>query len=121
MFMVIDLIWLAFIAKKLYKKHLGYIMSPQPKWKAAIIFYVLFIAALVIFVLLPSVDGNHTITYAMLYGALFGFITYATYDLTNLATLEGWPIKITVIDLIWGTFLGFSTSTLTYLLFNLIF
>lgn len=120
MFMVIDLVWLAFIAKDLYKKHLGYIMSEHPNWKAAIIFYVLFIAFLVIFVLLPAVD-KQSLSYAMLYGALFGFITYATYDLTNLATLEGWPIKITVIDLIWGTFLGFSTSTLTYLLFNLIF
>jgi uncharacterized membrane protein len=57
----------------------------------------------------------------MLYGAMFGFITYATYDLTNLATLKNWPIQITIIDLMWGTFLGFSVSTLSYLVFNLIF
>ncbi|MCD4826300.1 MAG: DUF2177 family protein [Acholeplasmataceae bacterium] len=120
-FMAIDLIWLGFVAKNLYQKYLGDFLSPHPNWKAAIVFYVLFIAFLVIFVLLPSVDGSHTLAYAMLYGSLFGFITYATYDLTNLATLKGWPIEITIIDLIWGTFLGFSTSTLTYLLFNLIF
>jgi uncharacterized membrane protein len=120
MFIVVDLIWLGFIAKDLYRKYLGDFLSPTPNWKAAIVFYVLFIAFLVIFVLLPGVD-KQSLSYVMLYGALFGFITYATYDLTNLATLKNWPIQITVIDLMWGTFLGFSVSTLSYLLFNLIF
>lgn len=120
MFLVIDLVWLGFIAKDLYRKYIGNFLSPSPNWKAAIAFYVLFIAALVIFVLLPGVD-KQSLSYVMLYGALFGFITYATYDLTNLATLKDWPIQITIIDLAWGTFLGFSVSTLSYLLFNLIF
>lgn len=120
MFIVVDLIWLGFIAKDLYRKYLGDFLSPNPNWKAAMIFYVLFIVFLVIFVLLPGVD-KQSLTYVMLYGAMFGFITYATYDLTNLATLKNWPIQITVIDLLWGTFLGFSVSTLSYLLFNLIF
>lgn len=120
MFIVVDLIWLGFIAKDLYRKYLGDFLSPNPNWKAAIVFYVLFIVFLVIFVLLPGVD-KQSLTYVMLYGAMFGFITYATYDLTNLATLKNWPIQITVIDLMWGTFLGFSVSTLSYLVFNLIF
>jgi uncharacterized membrane protein len=120
MFIVVDLIWLGFIAKDLYRKYLGDFLSPNPNWKAAMIFYVLFIVFLVIFVLLPGVD-KQSLTYVMLYGAMFGFITYATYDLTNLATLKNWPIQITIIDLMWGTFLGFSVSTLSYLVFNLIF
>ena len=120
MFLIIDLVWLSLIAKKLYDKLIGKLLKTDVNWAAALIFYVLFISALVIFVLLPGVD-KQSLGYVMLYGSLFGFITYATYDLTNLATLKDWPLKITIIDLIWGTFLGFSTSTLTYLVFNLIF
>lgn len=120
MFLVIDLIWLALIAKKLYAKLIGKLLKPDVNWTAAILFYLLFISALVIFVLLPGVD-KQSLSYVMLYGSLFGFITYATYDLTNLATLKDWPLKITLIDLSWGTFLGFSISTLTYLIFKIIF
>jgi uncharacterized membrane protein len=119
-FFIIDLIWLGLIAKNLYQRYIGGLLKTDVNWIAAIVFYLLFIAALVIFVLLPGVD-KQSIGYVMLYGALFGFITYATYDLTNLATLKDWPIQITIIDLAWGTFLGFSTSTLSYLLYNLIF
>jgi len=119
-FFAIDLIWLGVIAKNLYQKYIGKLLKKDVNWVAAIVFYLLFIAGLVLFVLIPGVDKN-SLSHVMIYGALFGFITYATYDLTNLATLKDWPKEITLIDLAWGTFLGFSTSTISYLLFQLIF
>jgi len=120
LFFVIDLIWLGLIAKNLYQNQIGTLLKTNTNWTAAIIFYLLFIGGLVFFAIQPSISSA-TLWKAMLYGALFGFITYATYDLTNLATLEGWPIKITIIDLIWGSFLGASTSSLTYVLYHTIF
>jgi len=120
-FFVIDLIWLGIIAKDLYQKQIGHLLKQDVNWYAAIIFYLLFIAGLVYFVLLPNVGPDSSVLKVILAGAIFGFITYATYDLTNLATLKDWPIQITIIDLAWGTFLGASTSTITYLLYNLIF
>jgi len=119
-FFAIDLLWLGIIAKNIYQKYIGELLKPDVNWVAAILFYLLFIGGLVIFVLMPAVDAGSWVK-ALLLGALFGFITYATYDLTNLATLKGWPIQITIIDLIWGTFLGASTSTLSYLVYKLIF
>ncbi|GEM01562.1 Uncharacterized membrane protein [Halolactibacillus halophilus] len=118
-FIVIDLIWLGFIAKNLYQEHIGFIMSKKPNWVAAIIFYLIFIFGLIYFVINPALDSG-SFTEALLRGMLFGFITYSTYDLTNLATLEGWPIKITIIDLIWGTSLGGLVSSISYWLIQFI-
>lgn len=120
LFLVIDLIWLGLIAKNLYQNQIGTLLKTNTNWTAAIIFYLLFIGGLVFFAIQPSITSA-TLWKAMLYGALFGFMTYATYDLTNLATLEGWPIQITIIDLIWGSFLGASVSSLTYALYHTIF
>lgn len=111
-FMFVDLIWLGFVAKKLYSKYLGYIMSDKVNWSAAILFYALFIIGLLVFVINPAKGVGH----AMLLGVFFGLVTYATYDLTNLATLKNWPVFITIIDLIWGTVLSASTSTISYLI-----
>ena len=88
-------------------------MKPDINWFAAIIFYLLFILGLVTFVILPAVE-KHSWVHAVLFGAFFGLITYATYDLTNLATLKDWPITVTIVDLIWGTVLAASISGLTY-------
>jgi len=120
-FFAIDLLWLGIIAKDLYQKQIGHLLKADVNWIAAIVFYLLFIAGLVYFVLMPNVGPDSTVWKVLLTGAIFGFITYATYDLTNLATLKDWPIQITLIDLTWGTFLGASTSTVAYLLYNLIF
>lgn len=120
LFLVIDLIWLGLIAKNLYQNQIGTLLKTNTNWTAAIIFYLLFIGGLVFFAIQPSITSA-TLWKAMLYGALFGFMTYATYDLTNLATLEGWPIQITIIDLLWGSFLGASVSSLTYALYHTIF
>lgn len=112
-FFVIDLIWLGVIAQKLYSKYLGYIMKEKPNWMAAILFYLLYIIGLVFFVINPALEKSSW-QYALFAGLFFGFITYATYDLTNLATLKDWPLTITIIDLIWGSVLGASVSVITY-------
>lgn len=111
-FLLIDLIWLGFVARKLYQKYLGYIMADKVRWGSAIIFYIIFLAGLTYFALIPSNSWDM----ALLNGSLFGFIAYATYDLTNLSTLKDWPLKITIIDLIWGTSLGALVSTITFLI-----
>lgn len=112
-FLVVDLLWLTLIAKELYQRELGFILAKSPNWLAAIAFYLLYLAGLVYFVILPAVVAKDW-TLAVKNGIFFGFITYATYDLTNLATLDKWPLKITIIDLLWGSFLGGTISTLTY-------
>ena len=119
-FMGIDLIWLGFVAKNLYAKYLGYLMAPKINRLAALIFYVIFIVGILYFVIAPSlVDRN--LGQLILRAALFGFITYATYDLTNLATVRDWPITITIIDLIWGTTLSTSVSLISYLIITIFF
>jgi len=90
-------------------------MKTDINWTAAIIFYLLFIVGLVSFVIIPSVEKNSWI-YALLFGALFGLITYATYDLTNLATIRDWPVLLTIVDLAWGTILASLVSFITYVI-----
>lgn len=108
-FLIIDLTWLGFIAKDLYKKYLGHYLTDNVNWTAALIFYLLFIIGISIFAIYPAVNKNSYIT-AIVLGALFGFFTYATYDLTNLATLKDWPLTIVFIDILWGSFLTASVS-----------
>jgi uncharacterized membrane protein len=116
-FFVIDMVWLVLVAKKFYQEQIGFLMKPDINWFAAIIFYLLFIAGLIVFVISPAVE-KHSWVHALLFGALFGLITYATYDLTNLATLKDWPLLVTVVDLIWGSVLASSISLITYLIAN---
>lgn len=112
-FFAIDIVWLVFIAKNLYQKYLGYLLSPKPNWLAAILFYLVFIYGLVYFVVGPALEKG-SVKHALVSGLLFGLITYATYDLTNLATIKDWPLFITVVDLIWGSVLCGSVSVLSY-------
>lgn len=112
-FLGIDMIWLGLVAKGFYAKQIGFLMKTNINWTAAIIFYLLFIVGLVIFVITPALEKNSW-QQALLLGALFGLITYATYDLTNLATIKNWPLLVTVIDLIWGATLAASVSIVTY-------
>ncbi len=109
-FFAIDMTWLGFIAKDLYKKYLGGFLSDKVNWTAAIVFYLLFIVGIFYFAILPAVEKNSVLK-AILSGALFGFFTYATYDLTNLATLKNWPLQIVFIDIIWGSVLTGLVST----------
>jgi uncharacterized membrane protein len=112
-FFVIDLIWLGVIAAKLYRHYLGALMADKVNWPAALIFYGIFISGLVYFVIEPAMI-KQSLSFAVGAGAFFGFITYATYDLTNLATLKDWPLPITIIDLIWGSVLSASVSGISY-------
>ena len=114
-FMGIDLVWLGFVAKNIYSKYLGYLMAPNVNWLAALVFYVIFIIGVLYFVIAPSLV-DRDFTQLVIRAMLFGFITYATYDLTNLATVRDWPITITIIDLIWGTTLSTSVSVISYLI-----
>jgi uncharacterized membrane protein len=116
-FFVIDMAWLVLVAKKFYQEQIGFLMKPDINWFAAIIFYLLFIAGLVIFVIAPAIE-KHSWVNAVVLGALFGLITYATYDLTNLATMKDWPLLVTIVDLIWGTVLAASISGITYFIAN---
>ena len=119
-FLILDFIWLGLIAKNLYQKEIGTLLKTKFNFLAAFIFYIIFIIALTIFVILPAIS-NDSLKEVLLLGALFGFVTYATYDLTNLATLEGFTIKIVIIDLLWGTTLGTLISSLTYLIYKGLF
>jgi uncharacterized membrane protein len=113
-FFVIDMVWLVLVAKKFYNEQIGFLLKPDINWYAAIIFYLLFIAGIVAFVISPALE-KHSWTHA-LFGALFGLITYATYDLTNLATMKDWPLLVTVVDLVWGMVVSASVSVITYLI-----
>jgi uncharacterized membrane protein len=112
-FFAIDMVWLGLVAKNFYRNQIGFLMTPNINWVAAIIFYLLFIVGLVLFVITPAVEKGSWM-YALLFGALFGLITYATYDLTNLATLKDWPLLVTIVDLAWGAVLAASVSIVTY-------
>ena len=118
-FLVIDMVWLGLIAKNFYRQHISHLMKASVNWLAAGIFYPLFIIGLVLFVISPAIKNN-SYWQAIVFGALFGMIAYAAYDLTNLATLKGWPVLMTIIDISWGAVLSASVSVITYLVFKTI-
>ena len=113
-FFAIDMVWLGLVARGFYQKHLGFLLRPNPNWSAAIVFYLLFVLGLLVFVVVPSLQAGST-KKVLILGALFGLITYATYDLTNLATVKDWPWIVTVVDLLWGGILATSVSYLGFL------
>ncbi|MFA7285358.1 MAG: DUF2177 family protein [Candidatus Paceibacterota bacterium] len=114
-FFIIDMIWLGLVAKNFYRDQIGHLLKPDVNWGAAILFYCLFVFGLILFVIEPALSKNSP-THALVFGALFGLITYATYDLTNLATMKDWPLLVTVVDLVWGAVLASSVSVVTYLI-----
>lgn len=112
-FLVIDGLWLTTIAKSFYAKHLGYLMTKTPNLTAAGIFYLIYIFGLIVLVISPALQKNSLMS-AILMGALFGLCGYATYDLTNMATIKDWPLIVTIVDLIWGTFLSGAVAGVSY-------
>jgi len=114
-FLAIDGLWLTVVAKDFYAKHLGFIMTKTPNLTAALLFYVIYIFTMVVLIIAPALQKGSLMT-AILTGALFGLCTYATYDLTNLATLKDWPLLVTIVDLIWGTVLSASVAGISYLI-----
>ncbi len=113
-FFAIDMIWLGLVARSFYRKHLGFLLTPHPNWIAAVIFYLLFILGILVFVVVPGLKENALKT-TLLHAALFGLITYATYDLTNLATIKHWPLRVTIVDLIWGMALSVAVSFVSFM------
>lgn len=114
-FLGLDFAWLTLIAKKFYAEHLSFLISPTPNLWAAGTFYLIYLAGLIYFVLLPNYSTKSMPEIALT-GAFFGFIAYATYDLTNLATIKNWPLIVTMLDLAWGAFVSGLVATLTYFL-----
>lgn len=112
-FFAVDMLWLGLVAKGFYQKQIGFLMKPDVNWLAAIIFYLLFIAGLVVFVVQPAFEKK-LFSEIVFKGVLFGLVTYATYDLTNLATVKNWPLMVTVVDLVWGMTLSTSVSAISY-------
>ena len=100
-FLVVEGIWLSLIAKNFYKKEIGFLMSKNPKILPTIIFSLVFVAGLVFFVIQPALAEDSWL-YGVLVGGFFGLVTYATYDLTNHGIVENWPLKVTIVDLLWG-------------------
>jgi uncharacterized membrane protein len=103
-FLVIDMVWLGLVASAFYRKYLGFLMAPSPNWLVATVFYLLFVVGILVLVVLPGLKANSLKT-ILLRAALFGLITYGTYDLTNLATLKDWPALLSIVDMLWGTVL----------------
>lgn len=113
-FFAIDMLWLGIIAKNFYVQQIGFLLKTNVNWAAAIIFYLIFIAGLTYFVIAPA-HNQPGMTAALLSAAFFGLVTYATYDLTNLATVKDWPLLVTIVDLIWGMVLATSVTGITLL------
>ena len=110
---ILDFVWLGFVAKKLYYSEMGNILLKDFNMVPALMFYVIYVVGVLVFVINPAIEKGSW-TYALGYGALFGFVAYATYDLTNLATLKGFSPKIVVIDLAWGAFITATVAVGTY-------
>ena len=114
-FATIDAVWLKMM-RMVYECEFGTLLRKRPNMAAAVIFYILYIIGVVVFAVLPAL-ATTMLWQAGMMGALFGLIAYATYDLTNLATLKQWSVKITIIDMLWGAFLtGTSALVATYIL-----
>lgn len=113
-FFAIDLLWLGVLGKNIYQKYLGHLLG-DVNWPAAIIFYLLFIIGIFVFAILPGLE-KVSLTYAIIYGALFGFFNYMTYEMTNLATLRDWPLPIVFIDILWGMVLTSSVAAVGFLI-----
>lgn len=111
--LVLDLLWIGLVGAGFYKSQLGSMLRPDVLWPAAIAFYVIYAIAIAFFVLLPAI-GVQSMTRALLAGALLGLAAYAAYDLTNLATMTGWPLPLTFVDIAWGVALTTITSAATY-------
>lgn len=108
-FLVIDLLWLGVVAQPLYGKYLDNFLAAEPNWLAAIIFYALFVVGLCYFAIVPALKESSS-KLALKNGALFGFFTYMTYELTNYAVIANWPFSIVPIDIAWGAALGASVA-----------
>ena len=118
-FVAIDVLWLTVISKNLYSTRLSHLLADNPKLLPAVLFYLIFVVGIIAFAVLPGYESQNIWKTIML-GALFGMLSYSTYDLTNLATLKNWPVSITIIDIIWGTTVSVLTSVAGYYIATLL-
>lgn len=112
-FFAVDLVWLGVVATGFYRRQLGHLLAPEVSWTPAIVFYLVFVAGLVVFAVRPALEHGSA-KRALALGALFGLVTYATYDLTNHATMRDWPALVTAVDLAWGTVLSATVAFLSF-------
>jgi len=112
-FLAIDAVWLGVVARGFYRRQLESAFTLQPNWWAAIAFYLLFVVGLLVFAVVPGLQAG-SFRKVLLLGAFFGLVTYATYDLTNMATIKNWPWIVTVVDMAWGTVLAAAVSSIGY-------
>lgn len=110
---ILDGLWLTVVASKFYKSQIGTLLLEKTNMVAALSFYSVYVIGVVLFVLAPALEKG-SIRYALMYGAAFGFVAYATYDLTNLATLKGWTTKLVVVDMLWGAILTAVVAAAAY-------
>lgn len=112
-FLVIDFIWLKYVALSFYREQIGHLMLDKPNLGIALLFYLVYVVGVVILAVNPALEKGQWTT-AVLYGGLLGLVAYGTYDITNLATLKTWPSIVSIIDMIWGTVLTASVATIAY-------
>lgn len=117
LFVAIDAVWLSTMTKRFYNKHMSGMLAAKPNFVAAGVFYAIYILGIVVFVLNPALEKD-SLSFAIGAGALLGLTMYATYDLTNQATLKKWPTILTVVDLAWGTFVTALVSTIAFLILS---
>ncbi len=118
-FLLLDFAWLGLIARGFYRQQLGHLLSPDVRWIPAIIFYLLFVSAVLVFAVMPAVERG-SLARAVGLGGFFGIVAYATYDLTNLATLRGFPALVTLVDIAWGCLLTATVAAVGYLVASLV-
>ncbi|HOW96343.1 MAG TPA: DUF2177 family protein [Kiritimatiellia bacterium] len=109
LFLLLDSVWLGVISPRFYKAHIGFMLADPPVWGAALLFYLVFIAGLTFFAVEPGLR-TASLGRAAARGGFFGFVTYATFDLTNQAVIAGWPWIVTIVDLAWGSFICAATT-----------
>lgn len=112
-FFAIDMLWLGLVARSFYRNQLSSFLGDSFYWPAALIFYLVYIVGILMFAVLPAL-AKDSLAHALHWGALFGFFTYATYDLTNYATLPGWPLKVVIVDIVWGVLLCTAVSAASF-------
>ncbi len=112
-FFALDLLWLGVVAKGFYRREMGDLLAPEVRWIPALAFYAIYLAALLVLAVLPAVERG-SLPRALALGALFGLAAYAAYDLTSLALIRGFPTRVVLVDLVWGTVLSATVSGAAY-------
>lgn len=112
-YIVLDILWTGFVGNRFYIPQIGSLMKPNINWVAIVLFYLIFTLGLVLFVISPAIE-KQSVMHAILYGALFGLVTYATYDLVNLGLIKDWTVLISIIDIAWGVIVCGTVSAIVY-------